>query len=181
MSTSIVHVMTIAGKSAASIEAACVELLHRRNPSKSWGTSDWTVSDHRAIAHFCKNLLAGARKLPVVYYASYVDAWDVADSRFTLLTWPDGVRGQICGADVGLAFYPSRFAADLLKQIPTMADHQAEDRWYLARVKDAIDAASCLEREFLVVCISEVIGPSRTDEQILAALEVDFFAQGSIE
>jgi hypothetical protein len=179
MSTSLVHILTVIGRGAADAEAACEELLCRRiqRRPRSYGSEDWTERDYKDIEHLCQALVKAARKLPVHYYAQYLDPWTVADSIFGLLKWPDGRRRQICGACFGLAFYPSRFAHEVLAEIEGLRltevfRSQAEDRWFLEHVKEAIDSALWLRDRFLVVCVSEVIGPSRHDDEVKAALEL---------
>jgi len=75
LSTSIVHVLTVIGKSAAEVEAACEDLLGRRivSSAKSYGSSDWTDRDHEDIEKFCMSLLGAAGNLPIYYYAQYLD------------------------------------------------------------------------------------------------------------
>jgi hypothetical protein len=179
MSTSLVHVLTIVGKAAQDVEAACNELLGRRieRSSNSFGTDDWSDRDHKDIVKFCTQLLDAVRDLPVLYYAQYLDAWSVADSRFFLLEWPDGRRRQICGANYGMVFYPSRQRDALLAQIKKkrrtkLYRTQTEDRRYLDHLKDAIEDALWLEAPFLVVSISQCLGPSRQDDEIKAALDL---------
>src|SRR5262249_27256619 len=120
-------------------------------------------------------LTAAACDLPVLYYAQYLDSWDVADSRFRLLKWRDRRSRQIFGSMFGLVFYPSRFCEDLLSQIKSYRKtriyrDQSEDRWFLDHMQEAINAALWLKAPFLVVSISECLGPSRDNEEIQAAL-----------
>jgi hypothetical protein len=188
MSTSLVHVLTIIGKGAIEVEAACQELLARRiqqHPT-GHGSSDWTENDHQALEQLCMSLVNASRNLPVLYYAQYLDPWTVADSRFHLLQWPDARRLHICGSTFGLAFYPSRFSHDFLEEIEKLRHaefyhSQAEDRWYLDHVKEAIDTALWLEDKFLVVCISECIGPTRHDEEIKASLDSSILCGGLLD
>jgi hypothetical protein len=178
MSTSIVHVLTVIGNGAKEVEAACEQLLAKRverHPTE-YGSDDWSERDLKAIEDLCSALIEAARDLPVVYYAQYIDAWSVADSRFRLLEWPDGRRRQIYGSGFGMAFYPSTFCQDILAQIKRfrrrrLYRNQAEDRWFLDQMKEAIEAALWLRAPFLVVSISQCLGPSREDEEIKAALD----------
>src|SRR5262245_59876303 len=119
MSTSLVHVLTVIGKAASEVEAACEDLLGRRvqHHANSYGTDDWSPVDHEAIAGFCTSLLKHVSKLPILYYAQYLDTWSVADSRFRLLEWSDGRKRQIYGASFGVVFYPSEFSENLLAQV----------------------------------------------------------------
>lgn len=201
MSTSIVHVLTFIGRSAKSVEAACEELLSRRSTTNRsnrrtttqgnycvdllgkvdrqpnvYGSDDWSAVDHKDIADFCVTLINAARDLPVLYYAQYLDGWSVGNSMLWLLEWPDGRRCQICGSEYGLSFYPSEHGPDLLAQIKKKRRMkfyrtQSEDRWYLNQVQEAIDYALGLQADFLVVSISQCLGPSRLDEEVKAALE----------
>jgi len=179
MSTSLVHLLTIIGKAARDVEAACNELLRRRveHSPKSFGSDDWSDQDHKDIEKFCVHLLGAAHDLPVLYYAQYLDARTVADCRFSLLESPEGRRLQICGAGYGIAFYPSGHCESVLTQIEKKRRTKlyrtwTEDRWYLDHLKDAIEAALWLEAPFLVVSISQCLGPSREDDGIKAALEL---------
>jgi len=178
MSTSLIHVLTVIGKGAREVEATCEELLSRRTErhSNCYASEDWSEVDHRGIAGLCLALINAARNLPVVYYAQYLDGWSVADSRFGLLEWSDGRKRQICGDTFGLAFYPAPICQDLLAQMKRIRRrrhyrNQAEDRWFLERIREAIDAALWLEVPFLVVSISQCLGPSRHDQEIRAALD----------
>jgi hypothetical protein len=178
MATSLVHVLTIIGKAAEEVEAVCEEMLGRRIQQRatSYGSTDWTARDHEDLNRLCTGLVNAARKLPILYYAQYLDSWSVADARFQPVKWLDGRRRQICGSHHGLVFYPSKFAQDFIEQIGRLRNsqiyqNQTEDRWYLDRLKEAIDAALWLQARFLVVSFSEVIGPSRDDDEIRAALE----------
>lgn len=175
MSTSIVHVMTIAGDTASEIEAACESLLNRRVPcdENSFGSDDWAPADQPAIKAFCLSLIRSAHSLPIVYYSQFLDAWTTADSRFSWLEWPDGRRRQIAGDWFGIAFYPSEFSDDLLAQLARFRRSkayrtQSEDRWFLDHMREAISSALWLETPFLVVAISQHLGPGRTDDEILA-------------
>jgi hypothetical protein len=181
MSTSLVHILTVIGRASEEVEAACDELLARRVPMRpaTLGTDDWSENDQKDIQKFCVTLIAHTRKLPVLYYSQYLDSWSVADCRFRLLKWPDGKWRQVCGAGFGLVFYPSKFALAFLEQIKetrrTRANRtQPEDRWFIDHVAEAIQSALWLEAPFLVVSLSEVLGASRTDEDIKAALEVPY-------
>ena len=185
MSTSIVHVLTVIGKAATEVEAACVELLGRRieSDSKNEGSFDWSAADHQALEDLCVALIRASRELPVLYCAQYLDCWTVADSRFCILDWPDERRRQIYGSAYGLAFYPSKFSLDLLTQIKKCRRrrfyrNQSEDRWFLDQMKEAIEAALWLESPFLTVSISECLCPSRHDEEIKASLKKSIVLPG---
>ncbi|RIK72879.1 MAG: hypothetical protein DCC68_25780 [Planctomycetota bacterium] len=169
--------LTIVGEGARDAEAACEELLSRRVEHEvgSYGSDDWSQADHRAIEALCRSLIERAHASPVIYYAQYLDARTVADSRFSLLEWLDNVRRQICGDYFGMAYYPSRFREPLLEQIAKFRRRrvyrtQAEDRWYLQHVSEALCAMDWVESASVVIAISEHLGPSRTDEDILDAL-----------
>ena len=179
MSTSLVHFLTIVGEASQDVETACNELLGRRveRSPKSFGSDDWSGRDHKDIEEFCLHLLDTALNLPVLYYAQYLDAWTVADWRFSLLEWSDGRRLQICGAGYGIAYYPSGQCDSLLAQIKKkqrtkLYRTQTEDRWYVDHLKDAIETALWLEAPYLVVSISQCLGPSREDDEIKAALNL---------
>ncbi|MGO8752406.1 MAG: hypothetical protein ACLQNE_41230 [Thermoguttaceae bacterium] len=179
MSTSLVHLLTIVGTASQEVEAACNEMLGRRieRAPNEFGSDDWSERDHKDLEEFCVHLLDGAHELPVLYYAQYLDAWSVADSRYCcLLEWPDGIRRQVYGSSYGLAFYPSCHCDALLAQIKKMRRTKAfrtqtEDRWYLEHLKAATEAALWLQAPFLVVSISQCLGPSRDDDEIEAALD----------
>lgn len=179
MSTNLVHVLTVIGKAARQVHAACEELLGRRveRHPKSYGSEDWSEAHHKAIEEFSLSLINTAPDLPILYYARYLDSWDVADSRFSLLQWPDGRRRQICGDLFGLVFYPSEFCQSLLAQIKTLRRKklyrkQYIYRWFLDHVREALLSALWLEAPFLVVSISQCLGPSRDDEQIRQSLDL---------
>jgi hypothetical protein len=181
MSTSLVHVLTVIGRGAQEVEATCDELLGRRverHPA-GYGSGNWTDSDHADIERFCVTLTNAARQLPVLYYAQYLDSWSVGWSQFRLLRCADGVRRQICGSDFGVVYYPSRFCADLLAQVQKWRRKrayrdQAEDRWYLDHVKEALAVGLNMQVPFLVVSVSQGLGGSRYREEILAALDRAF-------
>ncbi len=171
MSTSLVHAFTVIGKGAGEVEAACEELLGRRvvREPNAYGSEDWSEADHKAIEGLCTSLINAARELPVVYYAQYLDSWSVANSPFSLLKWPDGRRRYICGDSHGLVFYPSEFYRDLLEQIKRFRRRrfyrdQAEDRWFLQQMREALDCGLWLETPSLVVSINEPLGPSEVEE-----------------
>ncbi len=179
MSTSLVHTLTIIGIGAIQIETACDELLGRRvkRSPRSHGTDDWSESDRKDIEGLCTTLIGAARSLPVVYYAEYLDSWDVANSRFRSLPWPDGKKREICGSGFGMAWYPSRHAEAFLTQIKRLRRsklyrEQAEDRWFVDHIKEALEVARWLQAPFLVVAISQCLGPSRLDEEIKKALDM---------
>jgi hypothetical protein len=179
MSTSLVHFLSIVGEASQDVETACNELLGRRvaRSPKSFGSDDWSRRDHKDIEKFCLHLLDTALNLPVLHYAQYLDAWTVADSRFSLLEWPDDRRRQICGAGYGIAFYPGGHCESVLAQIKKKRRTKlyrtwTEDRWYLDHLKDAIEAALWLEAPYLVVSISQCLGPSREDGEIKAGLDL---------
>lgn len=178
MSTSIVHILTVAGRGAEEVETACEELLSRRVERQSgcYGSDDWSDQDHKDIEELCTKLIGAAHKLPVVYYAQYLDGWSVANSSCRLLECPDGKRRLIFGSGFGLAFYPSRYCHDLLAQLTRLRRRklyrtQAEDRWFLDQAREASEAAIWLQRTFLVVYISQSVGASRYDEEIKAAID----------
>jgi hypothetical protein len=178
MSTSLVHVLTVIGDGASATEAACEELLSRRIECDegAYGSDDWSKEDHRVIEALCRSLIGAAHSLPIVYYSRYLDGSTVADSRFSLLQWPDERRRQISGDWFGVAFYPSQFREDLLAQISKCRRRrhyrdQNENRWYLEQLREALSFATWVESPSLVVSISQVLGPSRGDEEILDAVE----------
>jgi hypothetical protein len=179
MSTSVVHVLTIIGKASQEVEAACRDLLGRRvaRSPNGYGSDDWSAQDHHDIESFCVRLIGAAYELPVLYYAQYIDAWSVADSRYRLVDWPDGQRLQVYGSGYGLVFYPSQHRESFLSQIKKRRQtkvyrQQTEDRWYLDHLSEAIQAAGWLPTPFLVISISRCLGGSRYDEEIKAALDL---------
>jgi hypothetical protein len=178
MSTSIVHILTVIGKGAEQVEAACDELLGRRVPADSigYGSDDWSETDHKDIEHLCRALMRGARKLPILYNAQYLDSWSIGSSQFRLLDWPDHKERLICGANFNLAYYPGHFSQDLLTQIKNWRRKrvyriQAEDRWYLDHVREAMEVARWLDARSVVVSIDELIGASRLDVEIKESLQ----------
>jgi hypothetical protein len=178
MSTSLVHVLTVIGKGATQVEAACEELRGRRveRDPQLYGSDDWSERDHRDIDDLCVALLRASRKLPVYYYAQYLDSWSIGRSMYRLLDWPDGMKRLILGSAFSLVFYPSRYSQEFLAQIKRrrrtkLYRNQREDRWYLDQVKEAFESALWLEDNFIVVSIDECIEPSRYDDEIKAALE----------
>ena len=181
MSTSIIHVMTIIGKGAEQVEAACEELLGRRVRSTfvsgaGYGSGDWSERDHADLEKLCAALIRAGRKLPVLYYAQYLDSWSVGGSNFWLLEWPDAKKRVINGSNYDLVFYPSQFAPDFLGQIKKrqrtkLYRTQSEDRWYLDHVRDAIQSPLWLQAKFTVLSIKETLDGSRLDDEIKAALE----------
>jgi hypothetical protein len=181
MSTSLVHILTVIGKAAVDVEAACENMLggrvERHSRNYGYGSDDWSEADQKAAQRLSSALINAAPELPIVYYAQYLDSWSVADSRFRLLDWPDGRKRQICGDMFGMVFYPSEFCQALLTQIKRLRRRklyrdQAEDRWFLDHMREALQAALWLEKPFLVVSISKWLGPSRQDEEIRAALDL---------
>lgn len=178
MSTSVVHILTIVGKASLEVEAACDELLNRRIPKpREYGSDDWSAQDHANLATLGKSLIAAAYELPVIFYSQYIDAWTVADARFSLVRWPDGKRRQIYGSSHGMVFYPSSMVSDFLSQIKSyrstnLYQKHSEDRCYLDRLAEAIEAPLWLKAPFIVVGISQAIGASRLDDEIRAALEM---------
>jgi hypothetical protein len=178
MSTSVVHLLTIIGKASQDVEAACRDLLDRRVArSPGYGSDDWSAEDHTDIESFCVRLISAAYELPVLYYAQYIDAWSVADSRYRLVDWPDGQRLQVCGSNYGLVFYPSQYRESFLSQIKKRRQtrlyrKQAEYRWYFDHLNEAIQAAGWLQAMSLVVSISRCLGASRHDDEIKAALHL---------
>jgi hypothetical protein len=178
MSTNFVHVLTIIGEAANEAESAFAEVLAKRIEAQPgcYRTEDWSESDQKDTQHLCERLIAAARNLPVLYYGAYIDGWSVANSMTHRLRWPGGTRREICGFSFSLAFYPSRFCEDILNQINRLRRtklyrKQAEDRWFVDHIREAIQAALWLDLTFLVVAISEVGGPSRCDEEIKAAVK----------
>jgi len=178
MSTSLVHVLTVIGKGAVQVEAACEELLSRRVArGPGYGSLDWTDRDHEDLEHLCVALINAARNLPVLYYAQYLDPWTVGNSMFQLMKYSDGRMRRICGSDFDLVFYPSRFSKEFLHEIDRWRQtedyrKQSEDRWYLDHVGEAIASVLWLDGRFLVLSISETLGASRLDDEVQAALEV---------
>src|SRR5262249_53589745 len=133
--------------------------------------------DHEAIAYFCVSLINVVHQLPILYSAQYLDGSSVADSQFRLLEWPDGRKRLINGTRFGVVYYPSEFVQDLLTQIKKYRRrkfyrHQTEDRWFLDHIGEAIQSAQWLDASFLVLSISQHLGPSRLDEEIRAALDL---------
>ena len=179
MSTSVVHLLTIIGKASQDVEAGCRDLLDRRvaRSPNGYGSDDWSAEDHTDIESFCVRLISAAYELPVLYYAQYIDAWSVADSRYRLVDWPDGQRLQVCGSNYGLVFYPSQYRESFLSQIKKRRQtrlyrKQAEYRWYFDHLNEAIQAAGWLQAMSLVVSISRCLGASRHDDEIKAALHL---------
>lgn len=177
MGTNLVHVLTIIGCAAAEVEAACDELLLRRvgRDPDSYGSDDWTDQDHRDLAKLCETLIGAAHHLPVLYSDRYLDGWSSGGLQLDLLGWPDSRRRVICGDGFDLAFYPSRDREAFLMRIKNGRRtkpyrEQLERRWHLDRLKEAIESASWLDAPSLVVSINQLLGPTRFDEEIAAAL-----------
>ena len=84
--------------------------------------------------------------------------------------WPDGRRRHICGDQFGLVFYPSAFCQELLAQIRAFRKRrlyreQSEDRWFIDHIFEALHSALRLEAPFLIVSISQCLGPSRYNDE----------------
>jgi hypothetical protein len=177
MSTSFVHVLTVIGNGAKTVEAACEELLGRRveRHTPGYGSDDWSERDHKDIDDLCVALVRASRKLPVYYYAQYLDSWSVFSSMYSQLEWPDGKKRLICGSAFNLVFYTSRYSEEFLAPIKRRRTKRyrtpVEDRWYLDRVKEAFEATLWLEGNFVVVSFDECIEGSRLDDDIKAALQ----------
>jgi hypothetical protein len=178
MSTNLIHVFTIIGSAASELEAVCDQLVSKRKTADPacFASDDWSRKDQKKFSLLCQKLIRSSRRLPVMYYAQYLDAWSVANSRFSLLKWDDGKRRQISAPDFGMVFYPTEFCKSIVAQVrgrqrTKLYRTQSEDRWYLDHMVEAAKANSWLKAERLVVSISEYIGEgSRDDDTIKAAL-----------
>lgn len=178
MGTHLVHILTIIGKASVEAEIICDDLLGRRvsRSSGSYGTDDWSDEDHGKLATFCEFLISKAEKLPVLYYAKYLDPWSSCAEAMSI-NQPDGKRRVIFGKDYDMAFYPYCFRHNLMDHIKTRSTDDAirtqpERRWYLNHLNEATETALWLDAPFLVVTVSQVLGPSRHDEEIEESLEL---------
>jgi hypothetical protein len=185
MSTSLVHILTVIGQASVAAEKACDELLDRRvaNEPRAYGSEDWSEKDHLDIERFCRQLIGAAHELPIAYYAQYINGWSVGNSFFHLLQWPDGLQRQVCGSAFGFVYYSSAHWQSVRAQIEKrrrtkVYRSQAEDRWYLDHVKEAIEHVVWLESPFLVIAISQCLAPSRLDEEMVAALQMPLKLDG---
>jgi hypothetical protein len=177
--------LTIIGESAATVENACEELLSRRveKHPDSHGTDDWSESDHRDTEALCRRLITVARDLPVVYYAQYLDAWE-NETRFSRVGWPDQRYRHVWGSPFSLAFYPSKHGEALMSEIKRrrrtkLWRTESEVRWYLEHLHEAIRSAMWLKERFVVVAVNELLGASRYDEEIKAALHLPLRGGGT--
>ncbi len=179
MSTTHVHVWSVIGDAASDIESACDELLGRRvgREPGSFGGEDWSARDHRDLAALCEALIGMAQHFPILYSARYLDGWSTGALRGLGWDWPDSRPRLICGDGYDLAYYPSRDRESFLAQIKSVRRtklyrEHPEERWYVDHLNEAIKAPLWLDLPFLVVVIGQILGPTRHDEEIQAALRM---------
>jgi hypothetical protein len=179
MSTQRFHFLTIIGRAAAEVEAACDSLLALRVPDhpRGVGGTDYGPAALARVEGFCKSLLHAADALPVLHHATHIDGWATGNWGLTRLPWPDRRVRAALGLNYGVACYPSR-QAPALRAAAARARRRAArrartfDSWYEDAVTLAIDTGVHFRFDYLVVAVAECLGGSREDYEIEASLKV---------
>lgn len=144
MATQRWGIATLGGQSAAVV-AACFD---------RWRASP----DSDAVDRLCVTIQEHASRLPVLYYAEWMDRWLMGN----IVPGPRAVAGH-------------RFAATCLSASEALAcaerrgDQFAEYEWLAARLREAADDWGGLAAPVVVVVVRDVVGPSVTDEEVREA------------
>lgn len=177
MSTQRYHFLTLIGRSAVDLEAACESILaYRGDKQDPFGGvfNDYSPAVQARIDALCRCLIDAADTLPVVHHATQVDGWAKSNYALSRFPWPDGRNRAIGTMFDGVAFYPMRQATALLAQA-AKARRRAVRRGrrfessYEDAIATAIEAGISYKFDYAVAVVTECLGPSREDSQIAAS------------
>ena len=178
MSTQRYHFLTILGRSARELEAACESILARRPAGAAPSAAgrlfrDYTPAIQARIDGLCQSLIDAADALPVVHHATHVDGWAMGNLGLLGLPWPDGRNRAIGTVGTGVAIYPASQAEALLaeaaKRRRAARRKGAFGAWYENGVATAIEAGQAFGSDYLAAVVTECLGGSREDAEIAAS------------
>jgi hypothetical protein len=179
MSTQRYHFLTIVGRSARELEAACEAILARRPAGAARGNGMWLFNDYTPavqvrIDGLCQSLIDAADALPVVHHATHVDGWAAGNHGLMSLPWPDGRSRAIGTMGLGVAIYPAPQADAFLKQAAKARRRGARKAsgfwaWYPNAVATALEAGRTFKLDYTVAVVTECLGGSREDYEIEAS------------
>jgi hypothetical protein len=184
VSTERYHFLTIVGRSAWELEAACEAILARRPAdARSAATGDvfkdYTPAVQARIDRLCRSLVDSADALPVVHHATHVDGWAMGHYGLLTLDWPDGHRHAVATMGLGVAIYSARHADWFLAQAAKARRRASRPvgfwGWYPTAVTTAFEAGRFFKKgryfklDYVVAVVAECLGGSREDYEIAAS------------
>lgn len=152
MATQRMTLATIAGE-AGQMAAG---LFHRWHSTEGVSEQDAVRS---AVDAFAKQLQNRGGIPPVVYYCEWFDCWLMGDS----IHFGNVVEGKQFQASCGSRRDAIARAEQNCHQFP-------EQQWLTARLREAAEACQLLAEPATVVVLRQVLGPSYTDQEVMASL-----------
>ena len=116
-------------------------------------------SDPTAVDRFAMALRENQLRLPIVYFAEWVDRWLMGDDIFDA----DPIQGVAFQATVWSS-------AQALARGGRCRNQFQEQLWYSARLLEAATAWDALTHRLYVVVLREVIHVSTGDDEVLASM-----------
>lgn len=134
----------------------------------SYSTDEWPAATRRQMDRWIAALEANAHAAPVVYWSSHVDHWSagwLANSQL-------GGRGIYNMGNAGELWcyaLPDRGRLARRAKSQSVKGQYDENRWFAARIGEAIEAYSNLRGPAVLVVIRRAYDASPTDEEMAAA------------
>jgi hypothetical protein len=120
-----------------------------------------SVPEPAAIDQFCIALYGHDNSLPIVHFVQWVDHWLMGD----LLPEADTVNGARFQAACMLVARTLDVAAGCGKQF-------VEQKILATRLREATYGWGTVTDKYIIVLIRERLGPSTTDDEVRASLEI---------
>jgi hypothetical protein len=114
-----------------------------------------TYPDPLALDKLCESIPSNAEALSIIYFNQWIDCWLMGN--------------DLCGPDAldGKRFQLTCITATLAKEWAARCGKQfAEHQWLATRLTEAADCRGDLAQPYAVLVIREVIGPSRSEDEI---------------
>jgi hypothetical protein len=152
MATQRITVATIAGEAGQMVAG----LFRKWHSTEGVSEQDAVRS---AVDAFAKQLQKRGGIPPVFYYCEWFDCWLMGDS----IHFGNVVEGKQFQASCGSRRDAKVRAEQNGSQFP-------EEQWITTRLQEAAEAWQFLAEPAVVVILRQVLGPTYTDEEVMASL-----------
>jgi hypothetical protein len=180
MATQRITVATVVGRSGEAVVGRFRDwsaARDRRDPGL-WAPEQWPERSRRAADRFAALVREHGYALPVVYFSEHLDAWSMGDVFERWLAPSGGNELLRIHADrFELFCYPlpddEVLARSLREALRPQSLHEraaSELLRFLGRLLEAEEACATVEGSAALVVLREVLGGTRLDEEVAAAL-----------
>lgn len=152
MATQRMIVATIAGETGQMVAG----LFRKWHSTRAVGQPDTVQS---AVDKFAEQLRARGGIPPVVYYCEWFDCWSMGDD----IHFGKVIEGKQFEASCGSRPEAAAWIEQCGNQFPGQ-------QWLATRLREAAEAWQTLAEPATIVILRQVLGPSYTDEEVMASL-----------